>query len=162
MRRPHDRNNPTLLGVVLAVGLAFSGSTSWAQTRGDCVTSQVNEAFTLPDGSVHAAGRLTLCTVQEFTPAVGLHRVWTDDDGYRFLMSRLTRAETIADSRPAFLFRCDPGEPLDLVGYVTSSGRKSWSYSLRRSDLTGLAGPETFGAVRPAGEPVTPPPSKEN
>jgi hypothetical protein len=122
----------------------------------------VTEAFTLPDGSVHAAGRLTLCTLQEFTPVVGLHRVWTDDDGYGFLMSRVTRAETNPDSRPAFLFRCDPGEPLDLVGYVTSSGRKSWSYALLRPDPTGMAGPETFGAVMPAGEPAAPPPSKEN
>lgn len=153
MQGPHDPNNPTLRAVLLAVGLAASASNSWAQSR-DCVTSNVTRAFTLPDGSLHAAGRLTICTVEAFTPVVGLHRVWADDDGVSFVMSQFVPAEATADSRPVLLFRCVPGKPLDLVGYVTSSGRKSWSYTLRRATPTGLAGPETFGAVQSLGEPV--------
>lgn len=151
MQGPHAPNNPTLQAVLLAVGLAASATVSWAQSR-DCVTSNVPRAFTLPDGSLHAAGRLTICTVEAFTPVVGLHRLWADGDGASFVMSRLAPAEATADGGPALLFRCAPGKPLDLVGYVTSSGRKSLSYTLRRPAPTGLAGPETFGAVRSLGE----------
>ena len=153
MQGPHVPHNPTLRVVLLAVGLASSASPSWAQSR-DCVTSNVTQAFTLPDGSSHAAGRLTICMLRAFTPVIGLHRVWADDDGASLVMSRLAPAEAIADSGPVLLFRSAPGRPLDLVGYVMSSGRRSWSYTLRRPAPTGLAGPKTFGAVQSPEEPI--------
>lgn len=105
MQGRRDRGTPTLLGVVMAVGLAACATASWAQSGGPCVTSNVPEAFTLPDGSFHPAGRLTLCTLQEFTPVVGLHRVWVDGDGASFVMSRMTRAEVAPDSPPVLVFR---------------------------------------------------------
>ena len=153
MQGPHDPNNPTLRGLLLVFGLVAPASVSWAQSR-DCITSNVTQAFTLPDGSSHAAGRLTICTLKAFTPVVGLHRLWADGDGARFVMSQLAPAEATAGSDPILLFRSAPGKPLDLVGYVTSSGRRSWSYTLRHPAPTGLAGPEAFGAVQSLGEPV--------
>ena len=157
MKGPRERGKPALLSLVLIVGLAAFASTSWAQNRGDCVTSKVPEAFTLPDGTLHAAGRLTLCTVQAFTPVVGLHRVWANGDGASFAMSRLTWAEANADNRPVLLFRRVHGWPLEFVGYVWPDERGSWSYALQRVDPAGIAGPEAFGAVRSWGELVTPP-----
>ena len=136
MQDRRNRGTPTFLGVVLTIGLAACATSSWAQDRGACVTSNVPEAFTLPDGSVHAAGRLTLCTVLALNPVVGLHRVWPDGDGASLVMSRRALAEATADSQPVLLFRCLPGEPLDLVGYVLSDGRRSWSYALQPSDRT--------------------------
>jgi hypothetical protein len=122
----------------------------------------VPEAFTLPDGSVHAAGRLTLCAVQAFTPAVGLHRAWTDGDGASFLMSRVSRAEAKADSRSMLVFRRVPGSRLEFVGYVWPEFPMSWSYALQRSDPTALAGTETFGAVRSLEELDATPSSNDN
>jgi len=156
MQGRRDRGTPTLLGAVLVVGLAACASATWAQDRGSCVTSIVPEAFTLPDGSLHAAGRLTLCTVLALNPVVGLHRMWSDGDGASLVMSRRARAEATADSRPVLLFRCAPGEPLDLIGYVLPDGRKSWSYALRRSDLSGFAVPATAGAARSSGDLAAP------
>jgi hypothetical protein len=142
--------------VVLAFGLAAIASTSWAQDSGACVTAKVPEAFTLPDGSLHAAGRLTLCTVRDFTPVVGLHRLWVDGDGANFVLSRIARAEAKADSAPVLLFQRVPGSPLEFVGYVFPSYRQSWSYALQRSARTGSAVREAFGAVRSLDELVTP------
>jgi hypothetical protein len=162
MHGPHDHKHPTLLGALVAVACVVCAADCWAQNRGDCVTSNVPESFTLPDGSVHAAGRLTLCTVQAFTPAVGLHRAWTDGEGASFVMSRVAQAEATADSRPVLLFRRAPGSRLEFVGYVWPEFPKSWSYTLQRSGPAGIAVSETFGAVRSLDRMVTPPPPIAN
>jgi hypothetical protein len=140
-------------GVMLAIALAFVVSNSWAQGPGICVTANVPEAFTLPDGSVHAAGRLILCSFKAFTPVVGLHRVWTDGEGASLVRIRRARVAETTESRPVVLFQRAPGTLLDLVGYVMPDGAKSWSYALERSQRIAIAGPEVFGATQPTAEP---------
>jgi hypothetical protein len=142
--------------VALVMALAACASASWAQDSGACVTAKVPESFTLPDGTVHAAGRLTLCAVQAFTPVVGLHRVWVDGEGANFVMSRVARAEAKGDSPPVLLFRRVAGSPLELVGYVLPSERQSWSYALQRANRTDSATQEAFGAVRGLDDLVVP------
>jgi len=148
-----DRRAPPSFGVILAIGLAFCVSTSWAQGRGICVTANVPEAFTLPDGAVHAAGRLVLCSFKTFSPVVGLHRVWTDGEGASLVRIRRTRTAETAETRPVLLFQRASGDLLDLVGYVLPDGGKSWSYAVERSERLAVAGPEIFGATQPAAEP---------
>jgi hypothetical protein len=141
MREPCDRNVPVRLASILVIGLAAGASASWAQDRGTCVTANVPEAFTLPDGTEHAAGRLTLCALEAFTPVVELHNVWVDGSGSRLAMSRRAVPEAYADTRSAFLFRRDPDGGLALVGYVVPFGDKSWSYTMKRSDRDGFSDP---------------------
>ena len=129
-RRPQSR--PLIPAVALALVLGFAASASWAQGRGECVTSDVHEAFTLPDGITHPAGRLTLCSVLSLNPVTGVHRVWIDGQGASFVLTRRTRAEAGPDTSPAFLFRRVPGAPLDFIGFVASDGHQAWTYSLRR------------------------------
>jgi len=105
---------------------------------------------------VHAAGRLTLCTVLALNPTIAIHRVRLDGEGASFVMSRRARAETPAESQPVLLFRRVSGTLLDVVGYVLPDGRKSWSYALQRPDRTPFAGPATSGAALSAGELVSP------
>jgi hypothetical protein len=121
-----------ILAICLAVAFSFAVSPSVAQGRGECVTSNVPEAFTLPDGTVHPAGRLTLCTVLALNPVTGVHRVWMEGDGASIVLTRRARAEAGPDTGPAFVFRRVQGAPLDLVGFVVSDGRRTWKYSLRR------------------------------
>jgi hypothetical protein len=142
-----DRSRSTRAG-----GLVFFVSTSWAQGPGICVTAKVPEAFTLPDGTVHAAGRLVLCSFKTLNPVVGLHRVWTDGEGASLVRIRRARAAENAESRPVLLFQRASGTLLDLVGYVLPDGGKSWSYALERSERIAVAGPEVFGATQPATE----------
>jgi hypothetical protein len=136
------------LVVILTAGLAACASASWAQDGGACVTARVPEAFTLPDGSEHAAGRLTLCAVQEFTPVYELHRVSVDGTGVGLAMSRRAVPEAYLNTRPTFLFRRAPDGVLDLVGYVVSDGRKSWSYTMNRSDHNGWGDSKSTAATQ--------------
>ena len=144
---------PPALGVMLAIGLVFFTSTAWAQRHGICVSANVPEAFTLPDGTVHSAGRLVLCSFKTFSPVVGLHRVWTDGEGASLVRIRRTPSAETAESRPVVFFQRAPGTLLDLVGYVLPDGGKSWSYALERSERIAVAGPEVFGATQPAAGP---------
>jgi len=72
MSTERDRNGLWKLGILLAFGLLVCASAAWGQDA--CVTAAVPSAFTLPDKSVHAAGRLTVCTSRALTPVVGLPR----------------------------------------------------------------------------------------
>jgi len=111
----------------------------------------------LPDGSVHAAGRLTVCAVKALNPVVELQRISVDGLGGGLVMSRRARAEAGADSHALLLFLRAPGTPLDFVGYVFPAGRTSWSYTLRRSDPAGLAHPALPGPARATGSPTASP-----
>jgi hypothetical protein len=149
MQGPRIRKLPSLLGVALAVGLAACASAALAQESGVCITATVPEAFTLPDGTVHGPGQFKLCTVQAFTPAIGVDHVWVRGEGADFEMSRMVATEARGDSVSVVLFRRVPGSPLEFAGCVLPTGGKSWSYTLGRSDRTGTAGRESFGPVRP-------------
>ena len=144
--RPH-RIFPARLAVILAVGLACCASDSWAQDRGACVTAKVPEAFTLPDGSEHAAGRLTLCALQAFSPVVELHSVSVDGTGIGLAMSRRAVPEAYVNTRSTFLFRRAPDGVLALVGYVVPVGGKAWSYTMNRSEHNGWSDPKSVGAT---------------
>jgi hypothetical protein len=154
MKLHYARSIHVSLGAMLALGLAAGASIAWAQDRGVCVIANVPEAFTLPDGGLHPAGRLTLCTDQAFTPVIGLHRLWVDGEGTTLAMSRRARAEENADGQAVLLFHRRPGSPLDLVGYVVPQAGKSWSYMLRRSHSNGFADTLTFDTARSSAEAV--------
>jgi hypothetical protein len=153
-QRIHHRSVP--LAAMLTIGLAASAPASSAQDRGVCVTAEVPEAFRLPDGSVHAAGRLGICTHRALNPVTALHRVWVDDDGASLAMSRRAVAEEYTDSRPVFLFRRASDGTLDLIGYVVPFDHTSWNYALKRSAAQGFAEPkETLAAAEATGSVVT-------
>lgn len=149
------RNFPLRLSVALTIGLATCATASWAQERGTCVTAHIPEAFTLPDGSEHAAGRLTLCALQAFTPVVELHSVSVDGTGASLAMSRRAVPEHYADTRSEILFERTPDGALELVGYVVPFGGTSWSYTMWRADRAGFGEPESLAAARAAGSNVT-------
>jgi len=150
-----DLKTALRLATMLAVGLFAGATVAWAQDRGICVRADVPEAFTLPDGSVHAAGRIALCNHRAFTPMIALHRVWVDGDGATLVMSRRTAADEYRDNRPALLFRRTPDGALDLVGYVVPLDRKSWKYTMNRPAGNGLAGRKVLGSTLATGDLVT-------
>ena len=155
MRTHHPRIHTVLVATMLAVGgLAASGSAAWAGDQGVCVTANVPEAFTLPDGGMHAAGRLTLCMDRLLNPVVGLHRVSADGDGTALVMSRRSPAAEFTDSRPVLVFRRAPGTALDLVGYVVPFDHKSWKYTLKNPDGIGRFQSTAHAAATTDGELV--------
>jgi len=153
--RGHGFSRRSFLGAAIFIGLAACATTALAQDTGACISATVPEAFTLPDGSLHAAGRITLCTHQVLNPSVGLHRVWVDGDGASLVMSKRSRPNEFDGDHAAVLFRRVPGEPLNLVGYVVPYGHKAWSYTLRHTNGSGFAETEAISQSRPVGEMVT-------
>jgi hypothetical protein len=155
MRAHHTRIHSTLVATMLAVfGLAASGAAAWAGDQGVCVTAHVPEAFTLPDGGMHPAGRLTLCMDRLLNPVVGLHRLSADGDGTALVMSRRSAAGEYTDSRPVLVFRRAPGTALDLVGYVVPFDHKSWKYTLKNRDGIGRFQATAHAAAPSDGELV--------
>ena len=150
MRTHHTRMNSTLVKAMLVIGgLVACGRAVWAGDQGVCVSANVPEAFTLPDGRVHAAGKLTLCMDRLLNPAVGLHRMTADGDVTALFMSRRSPAGEYADSRPVLVFRRAPDMGLDLVGYVVPFDHKSWKYTLKN--------PGGIGPFQPTARAETPP-----
>ena len=155
MRTLHSLNLAFPLRVTLAIALAACASEALAQDRGRCITAKVPEAFTLPDGTLHAAGRITLCTHLVLNPVAGLHRIWADGDSASLVMSRRSQPKEFKDDRSSLLFRRDPKGTLDLVGYVVPFNHKAWSYVLRHTGVNGAAEPAALAATRAKGELVT-------
>jgi len=155
MRRLGRLNMTIPLRMMLAIGLAASASATLAQDRGTCVTAKVPEAFTLPDGTLHAAGRITLCTHRVLNPVAGLHRIWADGEGALLVMSRRFQPDEFANDRSILLFRRAPDGALDLVGYVVPFNHKAWSYVLQHTGVNGVPEPPALAAARSEGELVT-------
>ena len=156
MRTNRSLGVPIRSAAILVIGLALFASAASAQDRGACVTAQVPEAFTLPDGSVHVAGKFTLCVHSALNPVAGLHRLSTDAEGTILVKSKRTPAREYVDRRPVLLFyRPAPGAPLDLVGYVVPFDRKSWKYTLKSPDEIRPFESASLGVPLPAGEFVT-------
>ena len=130
MRARRGRDFPIRRTLVVMMGLAICASAAWAQENGICVTADVPEAFTLPDGSEHPAGRLTLCPVEALSPVTELHSVSVDGRGLRFAMSRRALAESYSGPRSEILFRRSADGGLVLVGYVVPFGTRSRSYAM--------------------------------
>ena len=143
------------VGVMLAFGLAACASAVWAQDRGACVTADVPEGFTLPDGSAHAAVRISLCTTRVLNPVVGLHLVRAADGRAALVMSERSQSREFADTRPVLLFHRGADGALDLVGYVVPFEHQAWRYALRHSNANGHAHSAALETARANGELVT-------
>ena len=102
---------PILMAIAgLAVPAAFGASTD------TCVSANINAPFWLPDGALHAPGRLTLCSVREFSPVSNLHRLDVDGRTVGVFLSRKRLAEG-SGIIPEIVFSKDCAGNLTLLGY---------------------------------------------
>ena len=67
-----------MLGLFLVSAPAIAG--------GSCTSAVLNESLTLPDGSRHDAGLLTLCATRDYSPVATLHKTFFD--GIRAVSAR--------------------------------------------------------------------------
>lgn len=139
----------SITGVAMALVATFSPSI--AQDRGTCVTADVPEAYVLPDGSTHAAGRLTLCVIEAFTPVVGLHRIDAGVDGPRMAMSRRDTAGEYVGDEAQVVFRRSPDGGLRLAGYVLPNGGHPLRYAFQAAASWPRVGADTSVAWAPKG-----------
>jgi hypothetical protein len=95
---------------VLAAPAAFGASDN------ACVSANIGTPFWLPDGALHAPGKLTLCSVREFSPVSNLHRLDVDGRTVGVFLSRKRQAEGTGLS-PEIVFSKDAAGNLRLLGY---------------------------------------------
>jgi len=113
--------------VALTLGAA-SGATLAAQ-RG-CTTALIAEPFLLPDGSEHAAGELTICIHQRYSPVAFLHETHVDGKPVGLLSSRhtTTYGGDLASSFVVF-DRLSDGR-LNLLGYASARNDRVEIYAM--------------------------------
>ena len=113
-----------VLGLVvfaLVATVLFTTAPAAART---CTSALVDEVFTLPDGSVHPAGRLTLCLGSESSPVFALQRTFVDGRPVGMFTSRREIVEHAGEEEHYLIFHRRPGRPMQLTGYgQPSSGR---------------------------------------
>jgi len=119
------------LPVVLSgLALACLATGTAAATR-NCVTVSVPDPLQLPDGSIHPAGSLTLCSARSLSPVTQLHQVSVDGIPVGFLLSRMGLSEGPGPAEPLVTFHRDRKGRLLLIGYAWPAGRHSQTYLLK-------------------------------
>ena len=141
-----------LLGFVLGLVLACIASSSAASAK-NCVTVTVVDPLELPDGSIHAAGSLTLCSIKVFSPVAQFHQVSVDGMPVGFLLSRLVVSEGPVPDDPLVTFHRDRKGRLHLIGYAWPAGKRSQTYLLQD--------PRPSRGLNQASAPLEPPTEQE-
>jgi len=92
-------------------------------TGDGCTSADVDEPFTLPDGSVHPAGKVTLCHSHEHSPVKSMHRVLVDRHPVGMFSSERRIVADESHPSPYYLiFERRSGSTLRLTGYGRPSG----------------------------------------
>lgn len=116
-------------GLFVVLGLAAFAS-AYAQSSGDCLSVALPDPIALPDGSIHPAGQLTLCTSRVYSPVSAVHALSLDGMPVARLLSRPGISEVPGPNQPTVTFYRDGGGILHLIGYAFRSGNRSRTYLL--------------------------------
>jgi hypothetical protein len=110
---------------------ALAASLPAVAAPGDtCVSAKVSAPFWLPDGVLHPAGTLMLCSVREFSPVANLHRLAVDGRPVGMFLSRKGIAEGRGALAPEVVFERDGAGNLKLLGYSVPTRGRSIAYRL--------------------------------
>lgn len=127
MAEPLRNLNGRLVTYLFVPLLIVVGSAAWgAQT---CTTATIDEPISLPDGSAHPPGKLTVCVHRDFSPVSSLHMTYVNRRPVAMLMSRRGVSEGQAE-RPFMMFRRIDGGRLQLYGYALPSRQHMTTYLL--------------------------------
>jgi hypothetical protein len=104
IRPPIDARQLTkALVAAICLAVALTGSTTVAAGR--CATAQVPNSMIMPDGSTHDAGKLRVCTDQDYSPVSSLHTVYVNGRQVGMFLSQRSETEGLSDrEEPFFLF----------------------------------------------------------
>jgi hypothetical protein len=126
--------------------LAFAPSPGLASNK-TCTSADIDEPFALPDGSVHPAGKLTLCHSHEHNPVKTMNRVLVDRHPVGLFSSERQLVAAAAEPAPYYLiFERRAGSTLSLAGYGKPSGGKIEMHLLDRPARVNVR--DSVGAAR--------------
>ena len=131
-----------IVAVIVLATLALVAAGPVRAGQGRCVTAHVAEPITLPDGSEHAAGRLTLCASRNFTPVTTLHNSYVNGMPVGMWLARRGVAEGEPAQGAYMMFQRDSGGSLHLYGYASPSGGRIVTHLLAGA-VGGRRGPKS-------------------
>lgn len=102
--------------------------------QSSCLTVTLHQPVVFPDGSEHAAGRLTLCDWKAFTPVAQIHRSYMDGRPIQLLMGRRSTSERSVTEPDQVFFRPDSYGRLELIGYARTYRGRSMTVSFQRQN----------------------------
>ena len=120
-----------VLGLALFALAATGLFITTPASAGFCTSALVEEVFALPDGSVHPAGRLTLCAGGS-SPVFALQRTFVDGRPVGMFTSRREVVEDAEDEGYYLIFHRRPGHPMELTGYSQPSSGYTEMFTLDR------------------------------
>ena len=97
-----------------------------------CTSADIQEPFSLPDGTVYPSGELTLCMLLEYNPVESLHRILVDDRPVGLFASRREIAGQGEDAPYYLIFNRRPGKILRLAGYALPWSGQRETYMLEQ------------------------------
>jgi len=118
--------------VVLALCLVAAQGAAGA-AKGVCVSAEIEESFRLPDGSVHPAGRLSLCHHSDYSPVASFHRSKVDGMTVSMHLSRRGESELGDSDSPFIMFSREADGTLLLLGYAHSGRDKATVHAFPRN-----------------------------
>lgn len=120
-----------IIRIITLAALLAAPTIVRGQERDDCIVVRVDQPMVFPDGSMHEAGTLRLCTMLLFSPVGAIHRASVNGRPVCMLRSRRAAAELGSTGQPAVLFHRLSGGHLRLVGFVRPYGAVARSYEFQ-------------------------------
>jgi len=117
-------------GLVITGALAVLG-TGIALAGDDCLSVRLKAPIMLPDGTIHDASRLTLCTSRDLSPVTRLHVISLNGKAVGLVRSRMGVSEGPARTTPMVMFRRLESGVLDLVGYAVPDGARDRTFVIQ-------------------------------
>jgi hypothetical protein len=111
-----------------------------AGKSGRCFTAEVTASIVLPDGSLHAPGKLKFCLTRKHSPVEALHHTSVDGNAIGLFRSRMGSSEGLGGETSAFfVFSKRNDGALELQGFAhpTRDGNlTTYQVDLERARVT--------------------------
>ena len=143
MRSNHfDATRARVLRGVLLGAMLLAGAVQSTQAGGGCVAVQLASPFLLPDGSLHPAGKLTLCTIRDYSPIQSFPELRVNGVAVGYVIGLRRGREGPPPADPLVYFRKTAAGELALIGYTAARGSKMITHVLDRDPRLMMASRE--------------------
>jgi hypothetical protein len=140
MSREKWKSSTLLLAAAVAGAVLMTGGTTVAGKSGRCFTAEVTASIVLPDGSLHAPGKLKFCLTRKHSPVEALHHTSVDGNAIGLFRSRMGSSEGLGGETSAFfVFSKRNDGALELQGFAhpTRDGNlTTYQVDLERARVT--------------------------
>lgn len=135
-------NHLEFMRVVVLGAMLLAGTVPSTRAGGGCISVQLSSPFLLPDGSWHPAGKLTLCTIRDYSPVQCFHEMRVNGVAVGYVIGVRRGREGPPPPDPLVYFRRTTGGELALIGYTATRGQAMVTHLLDRDPRLKVASRE--------------------